>query len=64
MFGRIQDDLDQVHDSETCPKCKGQLEFNGGYDMETENWFCNDCNSSFSVNVEMVRFWDTLEEVE
>ena len=48
---------------ETCSKCEGDLEFNGGSNMETENWYCSHCNSSFSVDVEIVRFWDTLEEV-
>jgi len=54
----------ETHEDNSCPKCKGDLEFNGGSNMETENWHCNDCNSSFSVDVEMVRFWDTLVEVE
>lgn len=63
MFGRIQDDLDQVHDSETCPKCKGRLEFDSGSTMEWEKWYCEGCGSMFEVDVQMVRFWDTLEEV-
>ena len=52
----------ETHEDNSCPKCKGDLEFNGGSNMETENWYCNDCNSSYSVQVEMVRFWETLEE--
>ena len=47
-----------------CPKCKSDLEFNGGFNMETENGYCLGCNASYSVQVEMVRFWDTLKEVE
>jgi transposase-like protein len=56
--------LNNSEEEGICPKCKGDLEFNGGSNMETENWHCNDCNSSYSVQVEMVRFWDTLKEVE
>jgi len=56
--------LKQNNTEGNCPKCKGDLEFNGGSNMETENWYCNNCNSSYSVQVEMTRFWETLEEVE
>jgi len=47
---------------DTCPKCKGELEFSNGSDMENETWYCLDCYTYFEVQVEMVRFWETLEE--
>lgn len=46
----------------TCPKCNGELEWYSGSDMESEKWYCLACNSDFEVQVEMVRFWDTLKE--
>ena len=52
------------HKEEECPKCKGELEFNNGSDMENETWYCLDCKAYFNVQVELVRDWSTLEEVE
>ena len=64
MCRKIQDDYNEVYDSETCPKCKGKLEWDSGATMEWERWYCEKCGSLFEVDVELVRFWDTLEEVE
>lgn len=47
-----------------CPKCGSDLEFDSGSNMEWEKWYCEGCGSMFEVDVQMVRFWDTLEEVE
>ncbi len=52
----------ETHQDDTCPKCKGELEFSNGSDMENETWYCLDCYTYFEVQVEMVRFWETLEE--
>lgn len=49
---------------EICPKCKGQLEFDSGAFTEWEKWYCKGCGSLFEVDVQIIRFWDTLEEVE
>ena len=54
----------ETHEDSSCPKCKGDLEWDSGSDMESEKWYCLGCNSDFEVQVEMVRFWDTLKEVE
>ena len=64
MCRSIQDDLNEVHDSETCPKCKGSLEYDSGATMESEKYYCEGCNTLYEVQVELVRFWETLEEVE
>jgi hypothetical protein len=48
----------------TCPKCNGELEWDSGSDMENETWYCSACYCYFEVQVEMVRFWDTLKECE
>jgi len=49
---------------ETCPKCKDKLEWDSGSDMENEKWYCEGCGTLYDVRVELVRFWETLEEVE
>ena len=54
--------LNNSAEDSSCPKCKGDLELEGGSDMETEKWYCM-IVMLFEVQVEMVRFWDTLEEV-
>ena len=54
----------ETHEDSNCPKCKGDLDWDSGSDFESEKWYCLDCGSVFEVQVEMVRFWDTLKEVE
>ena len=49
---------------ETCPKCKDKLEWDSGSDMENEKWYCEGCGTLYEVQVELVRDWETLEEVE
>ena len=44
-----------------CPKCKEELEFDGGSTMEWEYYYCSKCDIRYWVQVELVRFWDTLE---
>jgi len=35
-----------------------------GSSMEWENWLCIKCNIEYEVDVELVRFWDTLKEID
>jgi|TARA_R100000093_G_C1901737_1_gene60095 uncharacterized protein YbaR (Trm112 family) len=63
MCRSIQDDYNEVH-SGACPKCKEELEWDSGSDMENEKWYCEGCGTLYEVRCEMVRFWDELEEVE
>ena len=32
--------------------------------MEWEDWYCAKCDIIYEVDVELVRFWDTLKEKE
>ena len=47
------------NDSE-CPKCGEELDWDGGSTMEWEDWYCAKCDIIYEVDVELVRFWDTL----
>ena len=58
----IGDNIPNENHEADCPKCKGELEFSNGSDMENETWYCLDCNTYFNVQVEMVRDWSTLDE--
>jgi len=51
------------NDSE-CPKCGEELDWDGGSTMEWEDWYCAKCDIIYEVDVELVRFWDTLKEKE
>ena len=57
-----QDTIDCWHSS-TCLKCKEELDFDGGATMEMEYYYCSKCDIRYEVIVELVRFWDTLQEV-
>ena len=63
MCRSIQDDYNEVH-SGACPKCKEELDFDGGSTMELEYYYCAKCDIRYEVRCEMVRFWEELEEVE
>jgi transposase-like protein len=56
--------LNNSEEDGTCPKCKEELEWVSGSTMEYEKWYCEECNSLYEVQCELVRFWDTLEEVD
>ena len=56
--------LNNSEEEGTCPKCKEELEWEGGATMENEIWYCEGCGTLYDVQCELVRFWDTLEEVE
>ena len=47
---------------QTCPKCGVELAWYSGSSMEWEIWHCAHCNIEYEVDVELVRFWDTLKE--
>ena len=47
---------------QTCPKCGVELAWYSGSSMEWEIWHCAYCNIEYEVDVELVRFWDTLKE--
>ena len=47
-----------------CPKCDEELEWDSGSTMEWEEWYCAQCDQLYEVDVELVRFWDTLTEKE
>ena len=48
---------------ETCPKCNGKLVETGLSNCwPYEKWECMDCDTKFEV--ELVRDWENLEEVE
>ena len=47
-----------------CPKCKEELDFDEGLTMELEYYYCAKCDIRYEVQCEMIRFWETLEEVE
>ena len=48
---------------QTCPKCGIELEWYSGSSMEWENWLCIKCNIEYEVDVELIRYWDTLKEI-
>jgi len=56
--------LNNSEEEGTCPKCKEELEWDSGATMENEKWYCEGCGTLYDVQCELVRFWDTLEEVE
>ena len=48
-------------EDQTCPKCGVELKWAyDGRTMESEVWLCNKCNIEYEVDVELVRYWDTL----
>ena len=63
-----------------CPKCKDvKLEYDSGADIKNKKYYCGGCGTLkpttnatqitilkmfYEVQVELVRFWETLEEVE
>ena len=51
-------------DDSTCPKCGEELDWDSGSTMEWEEWYCAQCDQLYEVDVELVRFWDTLKEKE
>ena len=57
--------LKQNNAEGNCPKCKDvELEYDSGATMENEKYYCEGCNTLYEVQVELVRFWETLEEVD
>tara|TARA_R100001244_G_C5149544_1_gene129412 strand:+ start:245 stop:484 length:240 start_codon:yes stop_codon:yes gene_type:complete len=48
------------HNESTCPECGEELEWDSGSSMEWEEWYCAQCDQLYEVDVELVRFWDTL----
>ena len=48
------------HNDSTCPKCGEELDWDSGSTMEWEEWYCAQCDQLYEVDVELVRFWDTL----
>ena len=52
------------HNDSTCPKCKEELDFDGGSTMEWEYYYCAKCDIRYEVQCQMTRFWETLEEVD
>ena len=62
-----KEEWDKKHNKpkdQTCPKCGEELNWYSGSSMEWENWLCNKCNIEYEVDVELVRFWDTLKEID
>lgn len=47
---------------ETCPSCRGSLEFelDGGDGVETEGYVCNDCNKEWAIDIEIKRDWSSI----
>ena len=45
-----------------CPKCKEELDWQSGSSMEWEIWYCANCDIEYEVDVELVRYWETLKE--
>ena len=45
-----------------CPSCNGELEFSHEENWEVEFYDCTSCKTSFVVDIEIVRDWDTLKE--
>ena len=45
-----------------CPKCNEELNWDGGSTMEWEDWYCSKCDIIYEVDVELVRFWETIKE--
>ena len=46
----------------TCPKCNEELDWQSGSSMEWEIWYCSQCDIEYEVDVELVRYWDTIKE--
>jgi predicted amidophosphoribosyltransferase len=42
---------------EICSVCNHSLEYDRNFDWETEIWICANCNTEFSVDIEIVRDW-------
>ena len=42
---------------EICSNCKHSIEYDRNFDWETEIWHCSNCNTEFSVDIEIVRDW-------
>ena len=53
--------LEKEQDS-TCPKCSEELNWDRGSSMEWEIWYCSQCDIEYEVDVELVRYWETLKE--
>ena len=45
-----------------CPSCGGGLEYAYEESCEVEYYDCFSCKKSFTVEIEIVRDWDTLKE--
>ena len=53
----------QLSDTESsCPKCGEELNWDRGSSMEWEIWYCAQCDTEYEVDVELVRYWETLKE--
>ena len=50
------------HNDSTCPKCNEELDWQSGSSMEWEIWYCSQCDIEYEVDVELVRYWETLKE--
>jgi len=46
-----------------CPKCNEELNWESGSTMEWEIWYCSKCDIEYKVDVELIRYWDTLKEL-
>ena len=55
--------LNTTEDEECkCLKCHKELDWQSGSSMEWEIWHCKHCDIEYEVDVELVRFWNTIKE--
>jgi len=62
-----KEEWDKEHNKpkdQTCPKCGVELAWYSGSNMEWEIWHCAYCSIEYKVDIELVRFWDTLKEID
>ena len=43
--------------------CDGELEFNESKGVYSEHWFCVECDTDYSVDVELVRDFKNMERI-
>tara|TARA_R100001129_G_scaffold164435_1_gene130627 strand:+ start:337 stop:549 length:213 start_codon:yes stop_codon:yes gene_type:complete len=56
----IQPDTTQEKPNACCTE--ENLEYDFGDGVEWEVWTCNKCDSSYTVAIEIVRYFDTMEK--
>ena len=44
--------------------CNGDLEFNESKGVYSEHWFCVECDTDYSVDVELVRDFKNMETID